>query len=214
MKKVININLAGKMYTIDDDAYAELNKYLNKLEKYFAKSQGTNDIIYDIEARIAELFDENSIGGPIVSISKVEKIKKIMGMPEEFETEENSKSSYGKEKPNMSKQSRKVRRFFRDPEDKWIGGVMSGLSAYFGFSNPIWLRILIVIITITTFGSLVAVYIVLWIVIPLATTSSDFLAMRGEEINIDNIAKTVEDGFNEIKDKVEDLGNEFRTKML
>jgi len=214
MKKVININLAGKMFTIDDDAYAELNKYLNKLEKHFAKSQGTNDIIYDIEARIAELFDENTIGGPIVSMSKVEKIKTIMGMPEEFDTEESSKSSYRKEKSNVSKRSRKERRFFRDPEDKWIGGVISGLSAYFGISNPIWLRILIVLITITTFGSLVAVYVVLWIVIPLATTSSDFLAMRGEEINIDNIAKTVEDGFHEIKDKVEDLGNEFRTKML
>ena len=105
------------------------------------------------------------------------------------------------------------RRLFRDPEHKVLGGVIGGLSAYYGFKSPILLRILFIAL-LFAFGSGPLIYIILWIVIPEAKTSSDFLAMRGEDINIDNIARTVEDGFNDLKDKFEEFGNDLKTRVL
>jgi len=220
MKKVINVNLAGKAFTIDEDAYTELSKYLKRLEKHFSRSQGSEDIIYDIEARIAELFDENNTGGPIVSIAKVEKIKNIMGTPEDFGAADSYASDFGSTDSTKKKFRKKTstsyngrRKLYRDPENKVFGGVASGLSNYFGFKDPIILRIILVLLFLG-FGTGLFIYILCWILIPEAKTSSDFLAMRGEEINVDNIAKTVEESFDEIKGKIEEFGNDLKTRML
>ena len=217
MKKVINVNLAGKAFTIDEDAYTALNKYLNNLEKHFSRSQGAEDIIYDIEARIAELFEEDRTGGHIVSLHKVNNMKTTMGMPEDFASDEKQTYSSRANKKTKSKTntgtSGHSRRLFRDPEHKVFGGVAGGLSAYFGFKSPTLLRIALILLFFA-FGFGPLVYLILWIAVPEAKTSSDFLAMRGEDINIDNIARTVEDGFNDLKDKFEEFGNDLKTRML
>ena len=217
MKKVINVNLAGKAFTIDEDAYTELNKYLNNLERHFSRSQGSEDIIYDIEARIAELFEEDRTGGNIVSILKVNNMKSTMGMPEDFASDEkqdySSSTSKKKKKAKNKNATGHKRRLFRDPENKVFGGVAAGLTAYFGIKDPIILRIVILLLFFG-FGTGLLIYIILWIAIPEAKSSSDFLAMRGEDINIDNIARTVEDGFNDLKDKFEEFGNDLNTRML
>jgi phage shock protein PspC (stress-responsive transcriptional regulator) len=216
MKKVINVNLAGKAFTIDEDAYTELNQYLNNLERHFSRSQGSEDIIYDIEARIAELFEEDRSGGNIVSMLKVDNMKSTMGMPEDFASDEKhdyTDSSDKKKKTKKKKSTGHSRRLFRDPDNKVFGGVASGLSAYFGIKDPIILRIIILLLFFG-FGTGLFIYVILWIAIPEAKTSSDFLAMRGEDINIDNIARTVEDGFNDLKDKFEEFGKDLKTRVL
>lgn len=215
MKKVLNVNLAGKAFTIDEDAYGALSTYLKSLERHFAHSQGTEDILYDIECRIAELFEEDMSNGLIVSMPKVNKVMDVLGRPKDFIEDENytSYSSKSSHKQSSKMTSRPRKKFYRDPENKVFGGVASGLSAYFGISDPVILRILFLLIGFS-FGFGIILYFILWVAIPEAKTSSDFLAMRGEEINVDNIAKTVEDGFNDIKDKIEEFGKDLKTKVL
>ena len=142
-------------------------------------------------------------------------MKATMGMPEDFasdQTEDLSKKAFKKKQKNSKTNSGHSRRLFRDPDNKVFGGVASGLAAYFGIKDPIVLRILLIILFFA-FGFGPLIYIVLWIAVPLAKTSSDFLAMRGEDINIDNIARTVEDGFNDLKDKFEEFGNDLKTRI-
>lgn len=205
MKKVIHINLGGKEFTIDHDAYKEMENYLNKIEKHFKKSDGFEGIIYDIEVRMGELFEEDSTKGAIITMEKLDKVKRTMGSPKDFSEEE--------EIDNSRKKQHKGKKLFRNPEEKIIGGVASGLSAYFGITDPIFVRLFFVLITLSG-GIGMLTYIVLWIIVPKAKTTSDFLAMRGEEINIDNIAKSVEDGINDIKNKIDDISDGFRTKIL
>ena len=87
MKKTVNINLGGYPFTIDEDAYDQLNKYLGTIEHHFSKSEGCDDIISDIEYRICELFQESMQGGQIISMKDLDNVVKIMGKPEDFGAE-------------------------------------------------------------------------------------------------------------------------------
>lgn len=201
MKKVVNINLGGKKFTIDEDAYSALDKYLSTINKHFSTSSGFEDIMYDIEARISELFDEDKDGTTIITMDKVNKVQAIMGKPSDF----------GAEEPVVEHTSQVEKRFFRNPDNKMIAGVASGLAAYLGFEKPLLLRVLFLVVAISGIGILP--YIILWIFIPEARTASDRLAMHGEEINIESIANVVEEGIIDIKDTIEDLGKNFKSKI-
>ena len=209
MKKVLHINLGGRAFAIDDDAFGALDKYLNSIEKHFKKSEGFEDIVYDIENRIAELFEEDSKSGNVITMAKVEKIKNTMGTPADFGAEEYTESEEKKSK----KKYKTGKRLFRDPDDKVIAGVASGLSRYFGISDPIIIRILFVLFFISG-GLGFLTYIILWIAVPEAKTPTDYLSMKGEDINIDNITKTVENSLKDIKEKIDDISKGIKTKML
>lgn len=208
MKKVLNINLGGQAFVINEDAYYDLERYLKSIERHFAGSEGAKDITEDIEIRIAELFQEDENNGVIITKEKIEKIKLIMGTPKDFGGEDD----YNDQEAPSLHQYRTGKRLFRDPDDKVIAGVASGLSAYFGINDPIWMRIFFVLLFFTGVGILP--YVILWIAVPYAASSSDRLSMRGEDINIDSIAKKVEEGLTVIKDKIEDLGKDLKTKIL
>ena len=209
MNKIFNINLGGYPFTIDDDAYQVLNRYLNTINRHFSKSEGCEDILSDIEARIAELFNEHLKGQPIVSIREVEKVIEIMGRPEEFGAEEGVDE--GEQTRRSSREYKTGKRFFRDPDEKIIGGVCSGLSSYLGIEDPVWLRIAFAV-SLFMAGTGVLIYIILWAAIPEAKTSGDKLAMKGERINVSNIAKKVEEEINNLSDTISELTKEFKTK--
>jgi len=211
MKKVVNINLGGRAFTINEDAYSNLERYLKAIERHFSGSDGMEDILYDIENRMAELFVEDEKNGSIITIEKIEKVKSIMGRPEDFGGEEYDETET-RSKTYTNFNYRTGKRLFRDPDDQVIAGVASGLSAYLGINDPIFLRILFVILGFSGVG--VLPYIILWIAVPAARTSSDRLSMKGEDINIDSIAKTVEDTLIDIKDKIEDFSKDLKTKVL
>ncbi len=213
MKKVIQINLGGKVFTADVDAYECLNQYLVAIERHFKKSEGLEDIMYDIENRIAELLEINAPKNTVVSMAHVEKVKNTMGMPEDFGAEEVDDSTYERARRTDIPKFKTGKRLFRDPDNRMVAGVASGLSSYFGISDPIIIRILFVLFTISG-GLGFMTYIILWIVVPEAKSTSDYLAMKGEEINIDNIAKTVEDSLKNLKDTIEDISKGIKTKML
>lgn len=212
MNKIFNINLGGYPFTIDDDAYKKLDKYLATIQKHFSKSEGCEDIITDIEIRIAELFNEHLKGQPIVGLREVDKIISIMGTPEDFgaAAEEEVHEGHSASQKSETHKSQTGRRLFRDPDEKVIGGVCSGLAAYFGIQEPVWVRLFMVLLIFTGFAPLI--YIVLWIAIPEAKTSGDKLSMRGEKIDVSNIARKVEEEINNLADTISEMTKDIGSK--
>jgi len=214
MKKVENVNIGGSPFLIDEDAYKKLNKYISTIERHFSNSEGHEEIIEDIEFRLAELFEEQIKPRRIISLKDLHRIVEIMGTPAEFGADPgffHETESEMSEDNNDPFTSTKKRRLFRDGENKIVAGVCSGLSTYFGFNDPLMMRLFF---GVMVFGLGIGVipYIVLWILVPIAKTSSDRLAMAGEPINIDSIAKQVEEELMTLKDKVQDLGKNFGKK--
>jgi len=217
MNKILNINLGGMPFTIDIDAYNELDTYLSTIRRHFSDSESCDEIIHDIEVRMGELFQESMRGSSIISNKELDEVIKIMGTPEDFgaeamtddyeEADHTSRESYTSRDSHNS--SRK--RLFRDGEDKVVAGICSGISAYFGIDDPIWIRILLAALILTG-GVGIVMYILLWFVVPVARTSSDKLAMRGENINISNIAKTVEEEITELSKRITEIGKDLSSK--
>ena len=198
MNKTININLASTFFHIDESAYNLLQSYLNKLEKAFKNSQGKEEILRDIEVRIAELFQERKKHPDYVINEKdINEVIDILGQAEDFEVEESQETSKGQTHSASKK-------LFRDPDDRYIGGVASGLGYYFGI-DTIWIRILWLIFGFFSLGTITFIYIILWILIPEAVTTNDKLRMKGEPINIATIEKKIKEEFDEVSSKIKDI---------
>lgn len=211
MNKVFNINLGGYPFTIDEDAYEHLSKYLKAIHRHFESSEGYEEITGDIEARLAELFQEQLSGRPIVTIKDVKSAIAVMGTPEEFgaqPVEEDEPTEENHEKTSY----RTGKRLFRNPEDEVVGGVCSGIAAYFGIQDPLWVRLAFIILTISG-GLAIPAYLILWAVLPKAETASDRLSMRGEPINVSNIGKIIEEEIDNLTKRMSDLGDEFGEKF-
>ncbi len=202
MKKTVNINLNGRVFYIDDDAFIRLREYLDKLERYFKKQEEGKEIINDIESRIAELLEEKlSSKSSVVTLDMVEDIMNQMGQPEDFEDEEEPKRS--KEKSQYAAYdyyTKKRKRLFRDVDNRVLGGVCSGLAAYLNM-DPVLLRVLFVILIIVGVGIIVPIYVILWIVVPAAITTGQKLEMRGENVTINNIEKAIRDEYEDVKER-------------
>lgn len=202
MNRTTNINLGGYPFTIDDDAYKALQSYLGELERHFGQSEGYEEIMDDIENRLAELLNEQIGSSVIVTKTQIDRAIEVMGMPEDIMRE-------GMEEPHRHYKTGK--KLFRDPDDKIVGGVCSGLAAYFGIPEALWLRIAFAIFFFG-FGGGGIVYLILWALVPEAQTAKDFLAMRGEPINVSNIAKVVEEQVDNLSDTISDIGNDIKSK--
>jgi phage shock protein PspC (stress-responsive transcriptional regulator) len=147
----------------------------------------------------------------------VDAIIKIMGQPEEFTDGETSETGGSRplfEDVHHKDEEIKFRpgkKLFRDPDHKVIGGVCSGISSYLGIADPVWVRLIFVLMFIGGgFGGMI--YLILLIVVPKAVTAADKLAMKGEEVNITSIAKAVEDQIQELSDRLTELGDDWRGK--
>ena len=171
MKKIININLSGRVVPIEDSAYEKLQEYIESLRRYFANEEGRDEIINDIESRIAELMSEKvRKGADSITDADVNEIANSMGRPEDFEGEEVKEQSYSSastaQQFAQTEAPPKVKRgLYRDTSDKFIGGVCSGIAAYLNV-DPAIVRILFAIITFGGFGLGFLAYIILWIVLP------------------------------------------------
>jgi phage shock protein PspC (stress-responsive transcriptional regulator) len=304
MKKVININFQGRVIPIEENAYELLNRYVESLRKFFANEEGRDEIINDIEGRVAELFGETlKKGGTCITEDDVNRIIDSMGRPEDFDGEEanvqsqlggeqkQQKSSYQQEHQHAytTQEAKKLyrdennkvlggvcsgmanyfgidplvarilfvifigvtfvpylilwvavpstatkvigsvrKRLFRDPDDKVIAGVCSGLSQYFGVS--IWIPRLLFLIPFFSFifrfghwgwwdfphflsvsfspGSLF-IYVILWMVLPEAKTSADKLEMKGEKVDLNNIKNTIQNDLEGFGKRAQKFGEEL-----
>ena len=165
MKKTIDINLGGAPFTVDEDAYAMLKNYLDDVASRLP--EGDPEVINDVEARISELLQNHlSIRSQVVDTELVKKVIAVMGRPEEF----GEKKHIDEMKENM-KTERAPRRLYRNLSDKWLGGVCSGLAAYFGIDTTV---VRIIVLLLFLFGGVgFLAYIILWIVIPKAYLNPD-----------------------------------------
>ena len=166
MKKVININFQGRVIPIEETAYDLLQQYVESLRRYFRDEEGRDEIINDIESRIAELFGETlKKGGTCITDADVEAIIASIGRPEDFDGEEEKVKSRVYEESGRSNYTyTKGERLYRSENDKVIAGVCSGIAHYFGI-DPLIVRILFIIFAFG-FGFGFIVYLVLWIAVP------------------------------------------------
>ena len=212
MNDIKNINLGGFPFAIDIDAAHALEDYLDAIESHFRHANGSKEIVNDIEARIAEIFKERPKSLEIISIRDVNEAIAVMGTPEDFGAEIEDEDSYDHIPKSEWVFGKKL---LRDPEDKILGGVCSGVSAYIGVDDPIWVRLGMAGL-ILGMGIGFGLYIILWIIMPEAETPSDRLAMRGEDINVDNISKEMERGFENFTESMHKFGEkvtEFGDKV-
>ena len=315
MKKIININLSGRVIPIEDQAYENLQGYIDSLRRYFAQEEGRDEIINDIESRIAELMnDKVRKGAAVITEADVEEIIAGMGRPEDFDSigaEESESATAGAQAsassssagsgqyqytrstgrgrlyrdtsdkfiagvcsgianylntdpaivrilfaiitfggfglgfliyillwmflPTRDLESYGGKRLFRNPDDKMLGGVAGGLSAYFGIRASTLRLILIAPILFSTlismldwiswghgfslfpnivFGSLSGTfflaYVVLWMVLPEARTNYEKMEMRGEKVDVNSIRQNVREGMGNVKDRVKGWGEEVK----
>ena len=203
MKKTSTINLSGIVFHIDDEAFDRLRAYLDSIEKHFSNGEESREILSDIEARIAEIFRTRINNNKQVIILKdVEEMISIMGKPEDFgdpdtENEEKSGKQYNSGIKN--------KRMYRDTDNRILGGVCSGMGAYFQIDPNIIRGLFIVAFLIFLSG--LFLYVILWIVIPEAKTTAQKLEMQGESVNISNIGKKVKDEFENVKENVKKTMN-------
>lgn len=203
MNKTVTVNIGGMVFHIEEQAYDQLKKYLEAIRGYFTSSDGRDEIIQDIESRVAEMFTER-IGSSrqVVVSSDVEHVINTMGRPEQVAgaNEENSDKNATSGSTGSTSEGRGYRRLYRDPDDKVVGGVCSGISHYIGI-DPIWLR-LIFAIAFFVMGTGFLLYLLLLIIVPKAKTTSEKLEMKGQPVNIDNIKKTIEEEVEDIKTRL------------
>jgi phage shock protein PspC (stress-responsive transcriptional regulator) len=302
MKKVININFQGTVVPIEETSYELLKQYTDSLRNYFANEEGRDEIINDIESRISELFQERlKKGSTCITDDDVTAIINNMGRPQDFEEEDatgqrGSSKSTKDEGGNKSQEPNfqqaydwRGKRLYRDENHKILGGVCSGIAAYFGI-DPVIVRILFIIsgigfllyillwifvpgsnmlvngvrkrlyrnpdgkiiggvcsgigsyfdinpwiprafflipfisfifrwghvgpFTFPHFLSFsyspgtIIIYIILWLVIPEATTTSEKLEMKGEKVDLNSIKNSVVEEMKGVKERVSKLGKE------
>jgi phage shock protein PspC (stress-responsive transcriptional regulator) len=177
MKKIININLSGRVIPIEDSAYESLQRYIESLRRYFANEEGRDEIINDIESRIAELMnDKIRKGASAITDEDMDEIIGSMGRVEDFAEVDSDTSASAQDaaagagttgggQQYYSQPKQPKGRLYRNNTDKFLGGVCSGIANYLNF-DPAVVRLLFAIITFGGFGFGFLVYILLWIILP------------------------------------------------
>ena len=182
MKKTLNIGIGGKSFIIDEDAHARLKSYLDTFRSRLTSEQG-EEVMDDIEARIAELFLTNlGSSQQSVSLALVNRITADLGMPDGKPEFENTNEN--KEEQTMSQP---VKKLYLDVENRKIGGVCSGLAAYFDIDVTLVRIIFFALLLGASFGFWL--YLIIWIVAPKAVTPAQKCEMRGIEANAENMAR-------------------------
>lgn len=196
-----DIHLSHVKFTMDDEAYKILKSYLDKLTIAFSSNSSKNEILEDIESHIAELFSANNSINRVISVTDVNNAIEVLGTPEELAEDEN-------EQDTPSKNTNTNKKFFRDTDDSYVGGVASGLAHYFGIS-PAWTRILFILFFFVPVPFTTLTYIILWIVIPSAKTSADKIRMTGEAVSVASIKNKIESVLPEIEKEITDFDKEY-----
>ena len=213
MNKTVNINLGGMFFHIDEDAYQKLTRYFDAIKRSLSNSSGQDEIIKDIEMRVSELLTEKQkTEKHVVGLKDVDEVITVMGQPEDYRIDE---EGIGTTSTNFSSNSSTFnRKLYRDKDGGMVGGVLAGLGHYFGI-DKVWLRIFFLILFFA-WGTGVLAYIILWIVMPEATTTAEKLEMTGEPVTISNIEKKVREEFENVSEKFknanyDEMGNRVKT---
>lgn len=210
MKKVVKVSIAHFAFTLEEEAFRKVDTYLNDLKTHYAGNENSAEIIDGIEERMAELLIERCPDGRVVSPDVVDNVINILGRPDVIgeESGERSKERYSSRN--------EVKRLYRDPDNKILGGICSGIAAYYN-TDPTPIRLLFVLLFIVLSlvpfrvvgGAFVIIaYIILWIIIPRAKTVEQRFEMRGQKPTVSNIEKNIEEGISTLGSRMEDIGRE------
>lgn len=191
MNKIISANINGFVFSIDELAYAKLKAYLETIKQ----KVDNVEVAQDIENRIAELFSQKlGDGKTAIFDADVDEVMEQIGKPEEFGQEEQADAGANTRTHDAAAAGRK--RLYRDPDDKVIGGVCSGIAAYFGL-DPVVVRLAFAA-AFFLFGTGFVLYILLMVILPKALTPAEKLEMRGEPVDYKNVSRAVEKDFREV----------------
>jgi phage shock protein PspC (stress-responsive transcriptional regulator) len=191
MKITVSINLGGYSFNIDEDAYSELKRYLKNLELHFAGEDGSSEILSDIETRMAELFRSKITSyKQVINIDDVKQVEAVLGTPEDIS--DNDIPSAGEKFSSPG-----YHRMYRDPEHRVIGGVCSGMGAYWDI-DPVIIRVIFIALLLAG-GIGALVYLILYIVLPEARTTAQKIEMKGHPVNIHNIKESVKKEFDTVR---------------
>lgn len=179
MKKVVEVNIGGMNFTIEDDAYYKLKSYLERFEATLPDKSEAREIMEDVECRVAEIFQkERKYPNQVIDERIVDCVIACLG-----KIEDGTNDNYEQNQPKM----RPVKKLYRNPDDKKIEGVCSGLAAYFDIDVTI-VRV-VFLVAMLGYGATILAYIILWIIMPEAKTTIEKLEMRGEAITPENLKK-------------------------
>ena len=200
MEKVVKVSIGNSAFTLEEKGYALVKSYLDDINNHYWTKENGSEIIEGIEERMAELIMERSGAGVVVSMTVIQEVITLLGKPDDFD--EAGKTERVKVK----------KRLYRDPGNRLLGGVCSGIAAYFNM-DVVWVRLLFIVLflLLSSFGWLsylhitffhfssakfiVLAYIILWIVIPKAKTMEQRCAMYGESVDLSNIQERVQGGY-------------------
>ncbi len=216
MQRIIQINIAGRVISMEEDAYQHLKNYMASLERQFLNEPGKDEIILDIEYRIAELFFSRlDAGAPAIDKADVQKVIDTLGNAADL-NEDNNQQQAPKQSylpvhymPQDNYHHSSSRRLFRNPKDKIIGGVCSGVANYFDI-DPVIVRLIFAVLFLTMGIGLLA-YILAWIIIPVAKTPADLGFMTtGTPMNFHTMQRNMTEELNDLKKRGEEMSRELR----
>lgn len=181
MREITRIHIAKVAYDIELDAKKEIESYITALERY----ADDPEILDDIEIRITELLEERGVkGGGVVTSADVAAVRAQLGEPSDFASEELGDTG------SLAIMSEEGKRVYRDTDNGVMGGVLAGLGQYFGV-DPLWVRLVFVVLLFVSFGTGIIVYFILWIIIPPARTATERLRMSGQPVTLAAIKEKV-----------------------
>lgn len=206
MNTTLNINLGGQHFFIDNTAHEHLHQYLEAIKNHFKDQEIREEILADIESRIAELLNERvKHERQVISLEDVKYIIGIMGQPNAFKMDSDENGS-----DDSTKHKRKL---YRDPDDKIFSGVAAGVSHYFGLQVK-WVRLIWLFLALFSWGGFVLIYLILWVILSEATTAAEKLMMHGKPINISNLEKKIKEGFDEVAQRVKNTDFEETSEKV
>jgi phage shock protein PspC (stress-responsive transcriptional regulator) len=210
MNKTVNINIGGLFFHIDEDAYQKLSRYFDAIKRSLSNSSGKDEIMKDIEMRVAELLTEKQKSDKhVINNKDVDEVIVVMGQPEDYRIDDDSSEAKAETYYNIPNR----KKLYRDKDRGLIGGVCTGLGHYFGV-EAVWIKIIFLLLAFTSFG--IIAYIILWIATPKAVTTSEKLEMTGEPVTISNIEKKVREEFDSVTNKFknanyDEMGNQVKS---
>ncbi|MBK3516045.1 PspC domain-containing protein [Carboxylicivirga marina] len=215
MNKTININLDGLAFKIEEEAYERLNSYLDTIKQRLGNNEEAQEVIADIESRIAELF-QYKCQGCTIQLSDVEEIIHTIGEPTEIIDEEEVGEETSDSKSSGSSTSSTTyvgkRALYRDPDDRFLGGVCAGLGAYFDV-DPLVFRIIAAVSAFASLGITVVIYIILWVAMPKAKSLGQRIEMRGG-ITFKKMGDNIKEEYEAVSSKFKEYKNKPNYKRM
>ena len=208
MNKTVNINIGGLIFHIDEDAFQKLSRYFEAIKRSLTNSSGQDEIMKDIEMRVAELLSEKQKSDKhVINNKDVDEVIVIMGQPEDYRIDDDAAET------NSDTFYTRRKKLYRDKDRGLIGGVATGLGHYLGI-DAVWIKIAFLFFTFVGGFGLLA-YFIFWIATPKAVTTSEKLEMTGEPVTISNIEKKVREEFDSVTNKFKNadydkMGNQVK----